>query len=232
MDFTEVVRARRSCRKYTPETVPAEVIERALDEALIAPNSSNMQLWRFFWVNSGDKKKALAEACLGQPAATTAQELVVVVADWSLWRENRQRMIDVLKKNNAGAGAIKYYETLVPLMYTYGPLSLLGYFKKAVTNVIGLFRPAPRGPNTRTDVASVAIKSAALACENLMLSIYNQGFACCPMEGFDEARVRKVIGLKGCSSQVAMVISVGKPDPQGFYGPQIRFDKSLFIKKI
>ncbi len=232
MEFTEVVRARRSCRKFIPEAVPAEVIEKALDEALIAPNSSNMQLWRFFWVSSPEMKKALTEACLGQPAASTSQEMIVVVADWSLWRENRQRMIEALKKNNAGASALKYYETLVPLMYTYGPLSILGYFKKIMANIAGIFRPVPRGPSTRNDVAMVAVKSAALACENFMLSIYNQGYACCPMEGFDEARVNKVTNTSGCSSKVVMVISVGKPDPQGFYGPQIRFDRSLFIKKI
>lgn len=63
MEFIDVIKARRSCRKYTSETVPASVIEQALDHALIAPNSSNMQLWKFYWVHSPENKKSLAEAC-------------------------------------------------------------------------------------------------------------------------------------------------------------------------
>ena len=45
MEFFEVVKARRSVRQYTEEPVPEEVIQKALDAALIAPNSSNLQSW-------------------------------------------------------------------------------------------------------------------------------------------------------------------------------------------
>jgi nitroreductase len=93
MDFSEVIKARRSCRHFTNEPVPSSVIEQALNDALLAPNSSNMQLWKYIWVSSPKKKRDLSEACLSQPAASTAQEMVVVLADWSIWRENRLRML-------------------------------------------------------------------------------------------------------------------------------------------
>lgn len=232
MEFTNVINNRRSCRKYTDEPVPATVIEKAIDDALLAPNSSNMQLWKFYWVNSPDKKQQLAEACFNQSAAKTAQELVVIIADWSLWRANRQRMLEILKSQNAHPMVMKYYEKLVPMMYSYGPLNLFGYVKALFTSVVGLFRAVPRGPNTRQDVAMVAVKSAALACENFMLSVVDQGYACCPMEGFDEKRVNKILGRSGCTSKVAMVISVGRADASGIYGDRVRFDKSLFVNKI
>ena len=141
-------------------------------------------------------------------------------------------MIEELKKDNVKPDVLKYYEKLIPLVYSYGPLNLFGIFKAILFSVLGLFRPTPRGPNTRGDVAMVGVKSAALACENFMLSIYDQGYACCPMEGFDAVRVNKVIGNSNCSSSIVMVISVGKGDPQGIYGRQIRFNKELFLKKI
>jgi nitroreductase len=191
-----------------------------------------MQLWRFCWVNSAEKKAALAHACLGQSAAATAQELIVVTANWSNWRENCRRMIEALKKSNANPDTLKYYEKLIPLIYTYGPFNVIGFLKAIIFNVVGLFRPTPRGPATRHDVAMVAVKSAALACENFMLSIYSQGFACCPMEGFDAVRVNRVIGNRARASEIVMVISVGRADPQGIYGPQVRFDQSLFLQKI
>jgi nitroreductase len=133
MEFIDVVKARRSCRKYTTELVPAVVIERALDAALLAPNSSNLQLWQFYWVNSPEKKAALAKACLGQSAAATAQELIVVVADWSFWKTNNKLMIEQLRKTSTNPDVTKYYEKLIPFVYTYGPLNLIGYAKSAMT---------------------------------------------------------------------------------------------------
>lgn len=47
MDFFEVVQKRRSVRKFTATAVPEAVIEKAIDAALIAPNSSNLQPWEF-----------------------------------------------------------------------------------------------------------------------------------------------------------------------------------------
>lgn len=232
MEFNEVIRDRRSCRKYTKDEVPTEVIETALSHALIAPTSSNMQLWKFVWVHSEEKKKALAAACFGQSAASTAKELIVVVADWSFWKENRKRMLESLKQRGSHPAVIKYYEKLVPLMYNYGFLNIPGLFKKILATLKGFWGPVPRSPFTRNDLSIVAIKSAALACENFMLSIYNQGYACCPMEGFDEHRVNKIIENPSKDSRITMIISVGKADAAGIIGSQLRFDKELFIHKI
>ena len=44
--FEQIVRFRRSNRKFDPEiNVPNEVIERSLHRTILSPNSSNMQLW-------------------------------------------------------------------------------------------------------------------------------------------------------------------------------------------
>lgn len=121
MEFSEVIRLRRSCRRFTKEPVPEEVIKKAIDDALLAPNSSNMQLWRFFWVRSPEKKVRLMEACLSQPAARTAQELLVVVAKWDDWNRNRKLIIEDLKTNpKIPKEAYLYYEKLMPLTLRSG----------------------------------------------------------------------------------------------------------------
>ena len=48
-------------------------------------------------VVSPDKKKALVEACLSQPATETAQELVVVGRP-DLWRRNNRWMIEAFDR--------------------------------------------------------------------------------------------------------------------------------------
>ena len=69
MTFDEIIDFRASNRKFDPEVpVPAEVIEKALKHATLAPNSSNMQLWEFHWTKSPEAKAKMVEACLSQMA--------------------------------------------------------------------------------------------------------------------------------------------------------------------
>ena len=49
--FDEIVEKRRSNRKFDPNVeVPDEVIKKSLERAILSPNSSNMQLWEFYWI--------------------------------------------------------------------------------------------------------------------------------------------------------------------------------------
>ncbi|MDX1919941.1 MAG: nitroreductase family protein, partial [Candidatus Caenarcaniphilales bacterium] len=74
-------------------------------------------------------------------------------------------------------------------------------------------------------------KTTALACENFMLAISAQGFDSCPMEGFDEHKVKKILDLKG-SSHIAMVIAVGKADSKGIYGNRYRIPRELTVFEV
>ena len=229
MEFFDTIKARRSIRKYTAKAVPEEVIEKALDAALLAPNSSNLQTWEFYWVRSPEKKQKLIEACLSQSAARTAQELIVVVANPALWKKTNPEMIKFIASVKAPKLVLTYYQKLVPM--TYG-LSFLAPLKWILFNAIGLFRPITRGPVSFRDIQEVSMKSAALASENFMIAISAQGFATCPMEGFDERRVKKLLKLS-CMTRVVMAISVGEADEKrGTWGPQVRFNREWFVKKV
>jgi nitroreductase len=228
MEFEKVIERRRSIRAYTKKPVPETVIRQALAHALIAPNSSNMQSWEFYWVRSAGKKQKLVEACLSQGAARTAQELIVAVATTRDWKRNAMEVAKVLRGQKADQRVFDYYEKVMPLFYG---LRWLGYVKLVLFAIIGLFRPMVRKPATSRDIQEIAIKSAALACENFMLSIANQGFDTCPMEGMDEVRVQKALGL-GCADRVVMVLSVGERDPEAVLLPQVRLDAKWFLHEV
>ncbi len=230
MDFFKVVKSRRSIRRYTKDQVPETVIQKALENAILAPNSSNTQTWDFHWVKSKDLKPKLIEACLSQSAARTASDLIVVTANSRLWQRSQKSLIGWVKECNAPSGVVTYYEKLIPLMYSYGYFNSLGFIKWIVTNTMGLFRPMPRGPYTRKDHQEVAVKSAALACQNFVLAVCAQGYDSCMMEGFDETLVLKVLRLSS-RYKVVMVIAVGKATTNGTWGPQFRlpFDDVIHI---
>lgn len=231
--FETVVRTRRSTRVYTDEPVPEQVMRRCLELTLLAPNSSNLQPWEFHWVRDAEKKAELARLCLGQPAAATAQELVVCVARLDTWDRNRKLILEEMERSDreTPASALKYYRTLVPLAYGQGPWGVFGPVKKLLFWFMALRKPMPRGPSGKADLRVWAHKSTALGCQNLMLSLRAFGYDSCPMEGMDSSRVRKLLELPR-TAEVCMVISAGKRAKNGIYGEQIRFDPALFLFEV
>lgn len=231
MDFFSAVERRKSCRKFLNEPVPKEVIEKSLAAALLAPNTSNIQPWEFYWIQDPAKKQAMAHACFNQNAAKTASELIVAVSRIDTWRRNRDLLMELYKSRGPVPDIVtKYYMKLIPLGYQTGPLGLLGFVKWPLVNLVGLFRPSPRKV-FRSELFESVTKTVALACENIMLAVAAQDFDSCPMEGFDEVRVKKILGLNR-KAHVVMIIGIGKGDPGGFYGERARLDPSLFIKLV
>ena len=122
-EFDEIVKKRRSVRIYDQEAIfDGSAVMRSLDRAILAPNSSNMQLWAFYRVKNETVKKQLIEACMHQSAARTANELVVFVTKQSNWPENAKWNYDNMLKQYEGKEltkkdkrALSYYTKLVPL---------------------------------------------------------------------------------------------------------------------
>lgn len=231
-EFVKVVMGRRSVRVFTDENIPENVIRSCLDLALLAPNSSNLQAWEFYWVRNPYKKEKLVEACLSQPAARTARELIVAVARTNTWKESCKEMLSLLeKKQNVPKAVFNYYQKLAPLAYNQGPLGILGLIKRILVFFIGFFRPIPREPVSQEHMKIWAVKTVSLACENLMLALRAHGFDSCPMEGMDSSRVRKILNLPS-DAVVVMVIGAGRRSSKGIYGPRIRFPKEKFIFEV
>lgn len=203
-------------------------MNKAIDAALLAPNSSNMQTWQFYWVRTEQKKKDLVEACLSQSAAATAQELLVVSVSPSIWKKTSK---DIIQKG-IPVGLEKkfypYYKKLMPFLYGF---QILAPIKWLMFNAVGIFKPVPRRPWSPRDREETCIKSAALASQNFMLAISAQGFDTCPMEGFDESRVKNILNLK-YSDRVVMVISVGERVDRGIWGARYRSPKEWFVFEV
>jgi coenzyme F420-0:L-glutamate ligase / coenzyme F420-1:gamma-L-glutamate ligase len=60
-DLQSFLRSRRSIRRFKPEPVQMEVVERILETATWAPSSHNRQPWRFAVLLSQESKVRLAE---------------------------------------------------------------------------------------------------------------------------------------------------------------------------
>lgn len=232
-EFKKLVVARRSVRKFDGNPIPDNISMDCLESGLLAPNSSNLQTWEFIRVKDKAVIEKLSVACFSQGAARTASELIVCIARTDKALEHCKLTLEEFKKLSVETpkAALDYYGKLAPFVYNVGPLSIYAPFKWLFFTIAGLFKVVPREPISHNDIKVWAVKSCALACENIMLAYRSHGYDTCPMEGFDSHRVKKILDLN-CHQHLVMILGVGKALPGGVYGPQMRFDKEKFIKTI
>jgi nitroreductase len=235
-DLSQVIEARRSVRIFDPEEkFDHNVVQKCLELATLAPNSSNLQLWEFYRVPEASPLKAdLGKLCMGQKAATTARELVVVVARRDKWKKHAQANQDYIAKDYATAPtkkqkqAVAYYGKLIPRLYAKFPLWSIG--KKIISWSVGLKRPMVREVS-EADVRVSVHKSAALAAMTFMYAMKAHGYDTCPMEGMDSKRIKKLLDLPA-AAEISMVIGCGKGLPEGVYGQRFRVpnEEVIFLK--
>ena len=235
MDFFDAVNKRRSVRKFSKTKVPESVIRKCLKASVLAPNSSNLQPWEFYWARDKEKKDKIIEACFSQNAAKTAQEIVIAVARIDTWKRNRDLIIEHYKKHDKLIPIVeKYYNKVIPYAYLHDRFGITGFIKRLVfifLNIIGYFRPMIRGPIYKHQIFETVTKTTALACQNFMMGLVSEGFDSCPMEGFDEKRVKKILNLNW-QCKVVMIFGVGKAAENGVYSDRFRIDDELVIKEI
>ena len=78
MDVDEAIRARRTLKAFTPETVDATVVRDLLSLAVLAPNHHETEPWRF-WVVGPETIAALSEATGDQKLLRSQTAIVIGV---------------------------------------------------------------------------------------------------------------------------------------------------------
>jgi nitroreductase len=77
MEFMDVVRKRKSVRKYKKDAVPKDMILKVLEAARLAPSAANRQPWHFIVVTDADTKAKMELS----PWAAEAPVVIVGCAD-------------------------------------------------------------------------------------------------------------------------------------------------------
>lgn len=80
-DFFEVLKKRRSIRKYLEKEVEEEKINLILDNAILCPSAGNLQSYFIFVVKSNTVKEALVRASHEQEFVRQAPVVFVVCAN-------------------------------------------------------------------------------------------------------------------------------------------------------
>ncbi|QES59177.1 dehydrogenase [Streptomyces venezuelae] len=185
MSVAEAIRTRRTVRHYRPDPIPGTVLDALLALAVEAPTSWNLQD-RSIVVVSGEQGRAgLTWATGGQPQPQEAPVVLVFVAEPQSWREDHSDIHEQARRSGAWDDAF-----------------------------ITMFSTASRAFQEDLDqrglLREYAVKDAMIAASFLMLAATEMGLATSPMNGWDEAAVKKVIGIGDRDDlAIALLVSVG-----------------------
>jgi len=240
MTLEEIINYRRSVRHYKDLSIDPEKVRHCIELATLAPNSSNMQLWAFYHITNPEILKELSVACLNQESAATAQQMVVFVTRQDLYRKRANKMIELetqnVLKNSPKEKQEKrfkrwqlYYGKVMPFLYSRF-LGILGIIRKALVNIIGLFRPITYQVS-ENDVRVVVHKTCALAAQTFMLAMANESYDTCAMEGFDSRKVKRILNLP-LGAEINMIVSCGIREERGVWGDRMRVPFDEVYHKI
>lgn len=77
MEFTTVIKTRRSVRTYVDKPIPEEVLNRILEAGRLAPSACNIQPWRLVVVKDAAIRKQLADLAHHQHFVAKAPVVIV-----------------------------------------------------------------------------------------------------------------------------------------------------------
>ena len=81
MNIIDIIKSRRSVRKFTSEPVPEELIETVLEAGRWAPSGLNNQPWRFAVIRDAGLRQAISEQTHYSKIVLAAQVLIAVFLD-------------------------------------------------------------------------------------------------------------------------------------------------------
>ena len=81
MELDQVIKERRSVRKFKKLDVPWYIVSECLAAAIESPSSGNVQNWRFVVVKDREKRERVIKSCGEQYWAINAPIIIVVVSE-------------------------------------------------------------------------------------------------------------------------------------------------------
>ena len=91
MELNEIIKKRRSIRKWEEKEIPQQMIEKLIESIIWAPSAGNLQARKFYFVYNEEIRNQIAELA-NQPFVKKAPLIAVACADKekSAWKYGKQ----------------------------------------------------------------------------------------------------------------------------------------------
>ena len=139
MNIIDLIKTRRSIRKFTDEPVPDETIDKVIDAGILAPSGLNNQPWKFGVIKESGLKKEIAALTRYSKIVCGADTLIAVFLDHSQGYDRTKDVMAVgaciqnmlLVIHSLGLGAVwlgeilKNKEKVLELVGGFGDIELM-----------------------------------------------------------------------------------------------------------
>ena len=205
MQFAELqnlIKSRRSVRRYQEKKVPEELLTQAIELATWAPNAGNQQNWHFYIIENEDTIRAIAD---------TVQASVDQIVSWPEAAEfgdtatNWQQNASFFRSAPAAiAVTTTKYQSVAD--------KILAVREKIDTSAARM--------RQERNMAGSHIQSAGGTIAYLLLILHQMGLGACWMTGPIQVKgeVEKIIGIppeKDCVAFIPVGYPAEEPPPKG-----------------
>jgi nitroreductase len=206
LSVADSIRARRSMKSFKSDPIPEATLQELVSLMQDAPSSWNFQPTRVVMIRSMVQKEALAAAAWGQKQILEAPVTFVFAVSIRGWEKN---MSEILKSGvSSGAWPQKFADWIGE--------NAPGFQK-------GL------GDKER----EYAIKDAIIMATTLALAAQSKGYSNCYINGWDEAKVKEIIGAEGDKDiAIALLLPIGLPNSQPKHPGRLPSSKTIFTDRI
>jgi nitroreductase len=206
LTVADSIRARRSMKSFKSDPIPEATLQELVSLMQDAPSSWNFQPTRVVMIRSMVQKEALAAAAWGQKQILEAPVTFVFAVSIRGWEKN---MSEILKSGvSSGAWPQKFADWIGE--------NAPGFQK-------GL------GDKER----EYAIKDAIIMATTLALAAQSKGYSNCYINGWDEAKVKEIIGAEGDKDiAIALLLPIGLPNSQPKHPGRLPSAKTIFTDRI
>ena len=206
LTVADSIRARRSIKSFKNDPIPEGVLQELLSLMQDAPSSWNFQPTRVVMIRSMAQKEALAAAAWGQKQILEAPVTFVFAVSIRGWEKN---MGEILKSGvSSGAWPQKFADWIGE--------NAPGFQK-------GL------GDKER----EYAIKDAIIMATTLALAAQSKGYSNCYINGWDETKVKEIIGAEGDNNiAIALLLPIGLPNSLPKHPGRLPSSKTIFTDRI
>ena len=203
-DFWEIIKTRRSVRKFKSDPVPDSVILKIIEAGSYAPSGNNKQNWHFIVVKTPSIIKAMADAVRAK-----ADELAKGIGS----EEDKGRFLKYTK----------FYTVFENAPVTIACVAMP--YESPATKIFlvhGIFKEYK---------STGGLQGVSAAVENILLSAKALGYGTCWMTGpmIARAELEKILEIAP-SDELMSLVPMGLPDENQIIPPRKKVDEIVTFK--
>ncbi len=186
MELLKNLQWRYATKKMNGETIPEDKLNYILEAIQLAPTSSGIQPFKVLVISNKELKEKIQPVALGQSQIVDSSHILVFAA-WNNYTE--EKLDDIFKYTLKERGL---------------PLDAMDGYR---TNLWGMYSTLPEEWH-----ANHAAKQAYIALGVGIAAAAEQKVDATPMEGFDNAGLDELLGLKEQGLHSAFILALGYRD--------------------